>query len=83
MTAIDSALKFVGSKWFTLILGIGLACVLPFTWHNFLVVQQAGQLTKYWWLVAVFILNVISVLLAIYKFMSQLSKKKPIVQEAW
>jgi hypothetical protein len=75
MSATDSFFKFIGSKWFILVLGIGLIIALPFTWHNLKVVFSAGQAGKYWYLVGVFIINALSVLLCSYKFMSLLTKK--------
>jgi mannitol-specific phosphotransferase system IIBC component len=83
MTAMDSTLKFLGSKWFTLILGIALMCVLPFTYHNFEVVYKAGQMSGFWYLVAVFLINIIGIVLCIYKFMGSLGKKDVIQTQEW
>jgi hypothetical protein len=83
MSMSDSILRFIGSKWFTLVLGVILIIVLPFTWHNFQVVWEKSQLTAFWWIVAVFIINVISIGLCAYKFVSQLNNTKSIAQEEW
>lgn len=82
MTMMDSVFKFIGSKWFTFFLGIGLIALLPFTWHNFSVVQQAGQLSKFWYLIAVFIINIISIALCAYKFMVALGNKNQVQKSA-
>ncbi len=55
--------------------------VLPFTWHNFLVVYKAGQMASFWWIVAVFTINVLSIGLCVYKFMGAISKKETRVEE--
>jgi len=83
MALMDTVLKFIGSKWFTLILGLVLMGVLPFTYHNFMVVYSAGQMSKFWWIVAVFIINVLSVGLCVYKFMGQLKAKPQISNQSW
>lgn len=83
MTLQDKFFTFIGSKWFTLALGIALMCVLPFTWNNFSVVYKAGQVSQFWWVVAVFIINLLTVGMCGYKFMSQQSSKKPLIKEQW
>jgi len=83
MAMIDSALKFIGSKWFTLFIGIILMSALPFTWNNFQVVWTKSQLTAFWWVVAVFAINVAGIGLCAYKFVSQSSKPKSVAQEEW
>jgi len=85
MTAMDSIFKFIGSKWFLLFLGIGMAILLPFTWHNLKVVFEAGEAGKYWYLVAVFIINALTVLLCAYKFMGAITKKDstPTTLQEW
>jgi len=83
MSLMDSLFKFLGTKWFTLILGLGLTLLIPFTYHNFEVVWKAAELSGYWYLVLVFAINVISVGMCAYKFMGQLYKQKPIVQQEW
>jgi hypothetical protein len=80
MSFTDSLFKFIGSRWFTFFLGLALIAALPFTWHNFTVIQQAGQLAKFWYLIAVFVINVLSVLLCAYKFMSSFGKKQPTIE---
>ncbi|MCK9430201.1 MAG: hypothetical protein M0R17_09380 [Candidatus Omnitrophica bacterium] len=83
MSLGDNILKFLGSKWFTLILGLAMVVVLPFTWHNFKVVQAAGQLVKFWWVVAVLIINAISIFFCAYKFLGSLNKKDQPKSEEW
>lgn len=75
---------FISSKWFVLFLGLGLMAALPSTWHNLTVVFKAGQMAKYWWIVAVFACNVLAVGFAAYKFMSLMEKKSPVAtQQEW
>lgn len=68
--------NFIGSKWFVLGLGIVMCLLLPTTYNNLIVVKDAGQLSSAWWVLAVFVINVITVIMAFFKFMSLLTTKK-------
>lgn len=83
MTLFESVLRFLSSKYFTLVLEIVLICVLPFTYHNFQVVYQAGQISQFWYIVAVFVINVLSIGLCIYKFMGAITKKEIVQTQEW
>lgn len=84
MALLDSVLRFIAGKWFTAFLGIGLIiALLTTTWPNFLVIYEAGKMGQYWYLIAVFIVNVVSIIMCIYRFMNMLHKPKPVVQEEW
>lgn len=84
MALTDSILKFLGSKYFTLFLGIAMACAIPFTWHNVQVVFQFKQASRYWYLIAVFVVNVLAVGLCAFKFLSAMtSQKKVVTSEEW
>ena len=73
---MEKVLRFLGSKWFTLVLMVAMALFIPTTWHNLSVVIEAGELTKYWWIIAVFLCNVAATLMAFWKFMGAITKKK-------
>lgn len=83
MGMLDGVLRFIGSKWFVFILGLTLIGTLPFTYHNFTVVYEKGQMSQFWWIVAVFIINIISIGLCVYKFMSLIGKPKPGASQPW
>ena len=68
--------QILGSKWFMLILGIGMLALLPTTYSNLIVVYDAGMLGKIWHVPVVFLINVITALMALYKFASLAFKKK-------
>jgi Zn-dependent protease with chaperone function len=79
----DLFLAFIGSKWFVLVLGIVMICIFPITWGNFKVVWVAGQMRQFFWIPAVFIINVLTIGLCVYKFMSMIIKPKSVAQEDW
>jgi type VI protein secretion system component VasK len=84
MSFTDQMFKFIGSRWFTFFLGLALIAAIPFTWHNFQVVQAAGQAAKFWWVIAILIINIISIIMCIYKFMTSFGKKNQIQKaEEW
>lgn len=82
MALMDSLLKFISTKWFILCLGLALIGALPFTFHNFQVVWESGQLSRFWWVITVFIFNILSVIMCVYKFMSMVGKKE-VAQSEW
>jgi hypothetical protein len=74
--------KFIGSKWFSLFLTIGMMLLLPITFKNMMIVYESGQMAQYLWIPAIFIINLITVLMAAYSFLSK-SFKKDVRQEEW
>ncbi len=83
MSMVDKILAFIGTKWFSLILGILMSVLLLFTYHNFQVVFEAGEMSKYWWIVAVFVINIFAVIMSFYKFMSLWQKQKNKPPKEW
>lgn len=83
MAMLDSVLKFMGSKWFVLVLGIAMIGIFPINFGNFKVVWVAGQMRQFWYIVAVFVINVLTIGLCAYKFMSMISKPKHASQKEW
>jgi hypothetical protein len=83
MALIDKVFSFIGSKWFVLILGIGMMIAIPFTYHNFIVIYKAGQMGQFKFYTAAFFINIISIGMCAYKFMSLHHKPKPAAQEEW
>jgi hypothetical protein len=61
--------KILGSKWFALILGLGMLIAIPYTYTGMKVSYNI-------WATVVFICNLGAVLLCSYKFMSLLTSKK-------
>ena len=83
---LNAILRFIGSKWFMLILMIGMGLVIPITWGNLQVVIEKGALSSYWWVAAVFICNVLALVMAFWKFMSSFSSGKQnntVQQTSW
>lgn len=77
-------LRFIGSKWFVLVLLIGMGIALPITWHNLKVVMDADMLKQFWYYGLVFGCNVLGVLMALWKFMTLLTdKSKPTISQEW
>ena len=68
--------NFIGNKWFILVLALAMCLVLPTTYNNLIIVYEAGEMSKLWWVPVIFIVNLITVILAFYKFISSLMKKK-------
>lgn len=68
--------KFIGNKWFILILGIVMCLLLPTTYNNMIVVYNSGEMSKFWWIPVIFIINLITIILTFYKFTSSFMKKK-------
>lgn len=68
--------NFIGNKWFILVLALAMCLVLPTTYNNLIIVYEAGEMSKLWWVPVIFIVNLITVILAFYKFISSLAKKK-------
>ena len=75
---LEIILKFIGSKWFSLLIAVGSAAALPTTWHNVVTYRV-------WWTMAVFGCNLGAVGLGTYKFVSGFQKKAQIssTNEEW
>jgi len=76
MSLQDSVFAFLGSKWLAFVIGVGLMVALPFTWNNFSVVIASGRLSEFWLVIATFAMNVIAIVIAVYKFLSAMSNKE-------
>jgi hypothetical protein len=73
---MNAILKFLGSKWFTLVLMALMGVFLPTTWNNLSVVLDKGQLASFWYIAVVFVCNVLGLLMAFWKFMGQMTNKQ-------
>jgi len=74
---LDKVIAFIGSKWFILIISLGMTLAVPSTWHNVSVYPV-------WWTMAVFACNLAAIGLGVYKFMSMISKPKdPTQTQEW
>ena len=80
---VNKVLEFIGSKWFVLVLAIAMIAVLPTTYGNFMVVYHAGEMARLWWVPTVFIINLLTAVMAIYKATGMFLKKKSAPQEDW
>jgi len=78
MALLDLILKIIQSKWFILALGIGMAFLIPYTWHNVSIAPGS------WSILLVFVVNILTVFLCCYNFFVRLGKKKSApVQQSW
>ena len=75
--------KFIGSKWFSLVLGIVMCALLPVTYGNFMVVYDAGQIGQFWYIPAILLINIITIIMAFYKFTSNFVGNKQQDSEEW
>lgn len=73
--SVEKVLQFIGSKWFVLLLGIGMLLVLPITYSNLMIVFNAGEMSRLWWVPTVFTINLITAIMAIYKAASMFFSK--------
>lgn len=73
---INKVLEFIGSKWFVLVLGIAMIFVLPTTYSNFMIVYHAGEMQRLWYIPLVFILNLVTAIMAMYKATGMFFSKK-------
>ena len=79
----NKALQFIGSKWFVLALGIVMLFVLPVTYGNMMIVFNAGEMNRLWWVPTVFITNLLAAMMSIYKATGMFFSKKGNDQEDW
>ena len=47
-----------------------MCALLTVTYRNFMVVYNAGQLALFWYVPVIFIMNIITIIIAFYKFTS-------------
>lgn len=64
-------------------LGIAMLLVLPTTWGNMIIVYKAGEMSRLWWVPTVCIINFLSAIMALYKAIGMLVKKKDDAQQDW
>lgn len=69
-------LRFIGSKYFILLILVIMGIALPITWHNLSVVMEADMLKKFWYIGLVFACNALGALMAFWKFLALISDKK-------
>lgn len=79
----EKVLKFLGSKWFMLGLGILMLLLLPTTYSNFILVYKAGEMGRLWWIPVVFIINLLSAIYAIQRATGMFLSKKRDDQQEW
>lgn len=56
--------------------------VLPTTYSNLMIVYNAGEMGRIWWVPTVFVINLISAMMTIYKAMGMFFEKND-TQEDW
>jgi len=61
-------------------LGILMLALLPTTYKNLIVVYDAGMLSKIWYVPVVFLINIFTAGMALYKFASMAFKKKEVTE---
>jgi hypothetical protein len=76
-----SVLRFIGSKWFLLILALVMMALLPTTYGNLMIVWKAGAMGKLWWVPTVFVCNLLAAIMAIYKAAGMFFDKKKVEQQ--
>ena len=73
---VNKVLEFIGSKWFVSLLAIAMLFVLPVTYGNLMIVFDAGEMGRLWWVPTVFIINLLTAIMSIYKAASMFFTKK-------
>lgn len=79
----NTALQFIGSKWFVLGLALAMIGVLPVTYSNLIIVFNAGEMSRLWYVPTVFIANLLAAMMSIYKTTEMFFSKKDDPQEDW
>jgi len=74
----NKVFEILNSKWTMLILGIIMTVILPITYGNLIIVYEAGEMANLWWVPVVFIINLITAIMAYYKFTTLLFAKKEV-----
>jgi hypothetical protein len=75
--------KFLGSKWFMLALGVLMTLALPTTYKNLMVVYNAGAIGTHIGIPIVFVINLITVIMAFYSFSTKMFAKKDSTPSEW
>lgn len=76
----NKALEFIGSKWFMLFVALIMLGVLPITYSNLMIVFEAGEMGRIWWVPTVFLINLLSAIMGIYKTVEMFLSKKDEVE---
>lgn len=79
----NKILSLIGSKWFIAIVGVMMLFLLPTTYGNFMVVYKGGAMSRLWWIPIIFIINVLTAIIAFYKASGMFFKKKESTEENW
>ncbi len=79
----NKALEIIASKWFVLILGLGMLGVLPITYSNLMLVFYAGEMSRVWWVPTVFTCNLLAAMMSVYKATGMFFSKKDDEPEEW
>ena len=77
----NSVFQFIGSKWFVLFIGLLMLFLMPTTYGNLMVVYNAGEMGRLWWVPVVFIINLITAIMALYKATGMFFSKEASVEE--
>lgn len=80
---VNKILEFIGSKWFIAILGIAMIFVLPTTFSNLMIVFDAGEMGRLWWVPTIFVINLLSAVMCFYKAAGMFFTKKNDDKEEW
>ncbi len=75
-------LRFIGSKYFVLLILVIMGIALPITWHNFKVVRDADMLKQFWYIGLVFACNALGALMAFWKFLALILDKKKVTSSS-
>jgi len=79
----NKILEFIGSKWFVAILGLLMIIVLPITYGNLMIVFEAGEMSRVWWVPTIFVINLLAAIMCAYKATGMFLTKKTNQQEEW
>lgn len=79
----NKILEFIGSKWFLAGLGLLMIFLLPTTYSNLMIVFNAGEMARLWWVPTVFICNLLAAIMSVYKATGMFFSKKSAAQEEW
>lgn len=60
-----------------------MLAVLPVTYGNLMIVFNAGEMGRLWWVPTIFIINLLTAVMALYKAVGMFFKKKDVSQEDW
>jgi len=60
-----------------------MCALLPVTYGNFMVVYDAGQIGQFWYIPAILLINIITIIMAFYKFTSNFVGNKQQDSEEW